>query len=76
MRNKSVKNITYYKGNKYSTCNRQKKLLKKADGISYLLKTIGQDTQTIITSVDTLLFDAKFLEDVKVYKIESGQILE
>ena len=39
---------------------------------NYLLKTIDQNTQTIITSVDTLLFDEKFLEDVKVYKIERG----
>lgn len=41
---------------------------------NYLLKTIDKNTQTIITSVDTLLFDEKFLEDVKVYKIESGSI--
>ena len=43
---------------------------------NYLLKTIDQNTQTIITSVDTLLFDEKFLEGVKVYKIEQGTILE
>lgn len=42
---------------------------------NYLLKTINQNTQTIITSVDTLLFDEKFLEDVKIYKIDNGQIL-
>jgi len=42
---------------------------------NYLLKTIDQNTQTIITSVDTLLFDEKFLKDVKVYKIENGIIL-
>lgn len=42
---------------------------------NYLLKTINQNTQTIITSVDTLLFDAKFLEEVKMYKIEDGKIL-
>jgi len=42
---------------------------------NYLLKTINQQTQTIITSVDTLLFDAKFLERVKVYKVASGKIL-
>ena len=42
---------------------------------NYLLKTINESTQTIITSVDTLLFDAKFLEDVKVYKVEQGKIL-
>lgn len=43
---------------------------------NYLLKTIDKNTQTIITSVDTLLFDEKFLEDVKVYKIESGSIVK
>lgn len=42
---------------------------------NYLLKTIDQNTQTIITSVDTLLFDEKFLENVKIYKIEDGKIL-
>lgn len=41
---------------------------------NYLLKTIHKNIQTIITSVDTLLFDEKFLEDVKVYKIENGGI--
>ena len=51
MRNKSVKNITYYKGNKYSTCNRQKKLLKKANGISYLLKTIGLTAALSVSTV-------------------------
>ncbi|MDD3437776.1 MAG: DNA replication and repair protein RecF [Candidatus Gastranaerophilales bacterium] len=40
---------------------------------NYLLKTIAQNTQTIITSVDTLLFDKKFLEDVKIYRIENGK---
>lgn len=42
---------------------------------NYLLKTIGANTQTIITSVDTLLFNEKFLKDVKIYKIEKGKIL-
>lgn len=42
---------------------------------NYLLKTINESTQTIITSVDTLLFDEKFLEDVMVYRIEQGKIL-
>lgn len=41
---------------------------------NYLLKTIDINTQTIITSVDTLLFDEKFLEDVNIYKIEKGGI--
>jgi len=39
---------------------------------NYLLKSINQDTQTIITSVDTLLFENEFLKDVKIYKIENG----
>lgn len=43
---------------------------------NYLLQTINKNTQTIITSVDTLLFDEKFLEDVKVYKIEQGKIIK
>ncbi len=42
---------------------------------NYLLKTIDENTQTIITSVDTLLFDKKFLKDVKIYKVENGKIL-
>lgn len=41
---------------------------------NYLLKTIDENTQTIITSVDTLLFDKNFLEEVKVYKINEGKI--
>lgn len=41
---------------------------------NYLLKTIDKNTQTIITSVDTLLFDEKFLEDVKIYKINNGKV--
>lgn len=42
---------------------------------NYLLKTIDENTQTIITSVDTLLFDEKFLKDVKIYKIENGTVI-
>ena len=42
---------------------------------NYLLQTIDQNTQTIITSVDTLLFDENFLEGVKIYKIEQGMVL-
>lgn len=43
---------------------------------NYLLKTINENTQTIITSVDTLLFDEKFLKGVKIYKVDNGNILE
>ena len=42
---------------------------------NYLLKSINKNTQTIITSVDTILFEDEFLKDVKIYKIEDGQIL-
>lgn len=41
---------------------------------NYLLKTIDKNTQTIITSIDTLLFDEKFLEGVKIYKVSNGTI--
>lgn len=41
---------------------------------NYLLKTIEDDTQTIITSVDTLLFDEKFLKNVKIYNIKDGKL--
>lgn len=41
---------------------------------NYLLKSINSDTQTIITSVDTILFEDEFLKDVKIYKIENGDI--
>lgn len=43
---------------------------------NYLLKSISEDTQTIITSVDTLLFDDDFLRNVKIYKISNGEIVE
>lgn len=42
---------------------------------NYLLKSINQKTQTIITSVDTILFEDEFLKGVKIYKIENGQVL-
>lgn len=42
---------------------------------NYLLQTINENTQTIITSVDTLLFDENFLKDVKIYKIKNGKIM-
>ena len=42
---------------------------------NYLLKSINPNTQTIITSVDTVLFEEEFLKDVKIYKIENGEIL-
>ncbi len=41
---------------------------------NYLLKSIETDVQTIITSVDTLLFEEEFLKDVQIYSVEAGQI--
>ena len=42
---------------------------------NYLLNSIGSEIQTIITSVDTLLFDDKFLQDVQTLTIENGKII-
>ena len=42
---------------------------------NYLLKTIEEGTQTIITSVDTLLFDKSFLDGVKIYNIKNGNVI-
>jgi DNA replication and repair protein RecF len=41
---------------------------------NYLLKSISNTTQTIITSVDTLLFEEDFLRNVKIYNISQGKI--
>lgn len=41
---------------------------------NYLLKSIDENTQTIITSVDTLLFEQEFLKDVTIYNILGGEI--
>ncbi len=42
---------------------------------NYLLKSINPNTQTIITSVDTILFEDEFLKDVKIYNICNGQVI-
>ena len=42
---------------------------------NYLLKSITNATQVVITSVDTLLFEDEFLKDVKIYKIENGAVV-
>jgi len=42
---------------------------------NYLLKSINDNTQTIITSVDTVLFENEFLKDVLIYNIENGKIV-
>ncbi len=39
---------------------------------NYLLKSIESGVQTIITSVDTLLFEDEFLKDVQIFTVESG----
>ncbi len=39
---------------------------------NYLLKSIDEHTQTIITSVDTLLFEEEFLKNVTIYNIVNG----
>ena len=41
---------------------------------NYLLNSIDKETQTIITSVDTLFINDEFLKDVKIFKIENGNI--
>ena len=41
---------------------------------NYLLKSIENGVQTIITSVDTLLFEEEFLKDVHIYNVENGAI--
>lgn len=41
---------------------------------NYLLDTIKDGVQTIITSVDTLAFDDEFLKDVEIVHIENGKI--
>jgi len=42
---------------------------------NYLLNSIDNETQTIITSVDTLFFNEEFLKDVKIFKINEGKII-
>lgn len=41
---------------------------------NYLLGSIKKNTQTIITTTDVSGFNEKFLEDVVIYNIESGQV--
>ncbi len=41
---------------------------------NYLLKSINDNTQTVITSVDTVLFEKEFLNGVKIYRIENGSL--
>lgn len=52
-------------------------VLAELDNIrqNYLLNAIGTETQTIITSVDTVLFDNDYLKNVEVFNISGGQIV-
>ena len=52
-------------------------VLAELDNIrqNYLLNAIGKNTQTIITSVDTLHFDDEYLRDVEIFKISDGKLL-
>lgn len=42
---------------------------------NFLLNAIGEETQTIITSVDTVLFDNEYLKNVDLVKISDGKII-
>ena len=43
---------------------------------NFLLKSIQNGIQTILTSVDTLLFDEDFLNTVSLIRVESGRIID
>lgn len=51
-------------------------VLAELDNIrqNYLLNAIGKETQTIITSVDTLHFDDEYLKEVEIFKIAEGAL--
>ncbi len=53
-------------------------VLAELDNIrqNYLLDTIKDGVQTIITSVDTLAFDDDFLADVEIVQVEGGNIVQ
>ena len=53
-------------------------VLAELDNIrqNYLLNAIGSETQTIITSVDTLHFDEEYLKDVEIFKIAEGALAD
>lgn len=42
---------------------------------NFLLKTIESGIQTVLTSVDTLLFDEDFLKKVNLIRVENGKIV-
>ena len=41
---------------------------------NFLLEAIGSETQTIITSVDTLQFKDEYLKDVEIFEIRDNRI--
>lgn len=43
---------------------------------NFLLDSIGNEIQTIITSIDTLHFSPEYLKDVQIYRIKDGNIIE
>lgn len=43
---------------------------------NFLLHAIGEETQTIITSVDTLHFKEEYLKDVEIFEIKDNQIIK
>lgn len=46
------------------------------DRQSFLLQSIKEDTQTIITTTSLAAFSEEYLKDKKIYNIESGRIYE
>jgi DNA replication and repair protein RecF len=43
---------------------------------NFLLKSIGDDIQTIITSTDAHGFETEFLNDVKIFHVKQGEVFE
>ena len=43
---------------------------------NFLLNAIGNDTQTIITSVDTLHFKEEYLKNVEIFEIKNNSIIK
>lgn len=43
---------------------------------NFLLNSIEKDVQTIITSVDTILFEEDYLKDVQIFKVQNGIVEE
>ena len=43
---------------------------------NFLLDSIKEDIQTIITTVDISSFEPPYLEGVSIFKVENGKIIE